>query len=125
MADVACGPFGSQSFCARYGLPCPCPEAIARISTVCAEVYTMYKASFGRKFTMLMNERGWKPDRAAEVFGVSPTMIVKYQNGENFPEGEALGRMADILDVSIDWMMGRSKSRKVQDPNDSPALNGQ
>lgn len=81
----------------------------------------MYKEAFGKNLTAMMKERNWSKDQAATVFEVSPSMIYLYMSGTNLPEGAHLARIADILDVSIDWLLGRTAVRAVnrpRDPND-------
>lgn len=88
-----------------------CPEVEDRQHW--KERWAMYKKSFGKRLTQLMNERGWDKARAAVVFEVSETMISKYMDGYNFPETESFFRMADIFEVSADWLGGRSEVREV------------
>jgi transcriptional regulator with XRE-family HTH domain len=73
----------------------------------------MYKQIFGKRLTLLMDDRGWTVERGGAVFGVSDTMIKRYRAGQNFPEGEEMFKMADILNVSLDWLGGRTDVREV------------
>lgn len=86
----------------------------------------MYKKKFGENFSDIMKERNWDDEKAADMFGVSPTMIYRYRRGENFPEVEAFLKMGDILNVSADWLGGRTDVREMarsasKAPKDAPA----
>jgi transcriptional regulator with XRE-family HTH domain len=55
------------------------------------------------------------------MFDVSITMIRKYKAGINFPKSEPLLHMADVFDVSVDWLVGRRPVREVaKGKNDKP-----
>ena len=97
----------------HFDLECPCQEAIAKIRKGCRERVAMYKERFGKRITTILSERGWDKERAAAVFEVSETMISKYLAGDNFPETEAFLRMADVFNVSADWLGGRSECREI------------
>jgi transcriptional regulator with XRE-family HTH domain len=40
--------------------------------------------------------------------GISQAQISRYENGENEPTGDALIALADTLDITTDWLLGRS-----------------
>ncbi len=93
-------------------------EAVRAIQKWAGRNLIMYKEAFGKNLTALMKERGWSKEQAATVFDVSPSMIYLYMSGTNLPEGVHLARIADILDVSIDWLLGRTDVRVVNRPRD-------
>ena len=80
------------------------------------ERWAMYKERFGKNITKILDDKGWDDDVAANAFGVSRTMIVKYRGGINFPDAETLAKYADILGCSTDYLYGRSKSVEILDP---------
>lgn len=66
------------------------------------------KQTFGERFKDRRKEKGWSQERAAEIFGVqSKTTVQNWENGQDFPECARLLLIADIFDVSLDWMFGR------------------
>ena len=97
----------------NFGYKCPCSDIVGAITEICMRRVTMYKQTFGKRLTQLMDERGWTVERGAAIFGVSDTMIKKYRSGQNFPEAELLCKMSDILNVSLDWLVGRTDQREV------------
>ena len=40
-----------------------------------------------------------------DVMGVSPQMVLKYENDKSMPSSSALGKMCKALDVSLEWIM--------------------
>ena len=45
----------------------------------------------------------------AEKLGISQPSYIRYENGTSEPTMENLVKIADILDVSIDYMLGRKE----------------
>ena len=54
----------------------------------------------------------------AQILHVSQGSISGYENGNNEPDIELLGRMADLFNVSIDYLLG--KSDENQPPSKKP-----
>ena len=96
-----------------FGYKCPCNNIVGAITEICMRRITMYKQTFGKRLTLLMDERGWSVERGAAIFDVSDTMVKRYRAGQNFPEAELLCKMSDILNVSLDWLVGRTDHRVV------------
>jgi transcriptional regulator with XRE-family HTH domain len=96
-------------------------EEIRRILIWCDARAIMYKQAFGKNLTTILEEKGWSKEHASAVFDVSIAMIYLYLSGTNLPEGVHLARIADILGVSIDWLLGRTTVREV---NKVPDNNG-
>ena len=95
------------------------PEIIIRLTLEwCGRKTAMYKQAFGKNLTAIIQEKGWSKEQAAAIFDVSPSMVYLYMAGTNLPEGVHLARIADILDVSIDWLLGRTAVRAVNRPRD-------
>lgn len=55
---------------------------------------------------------GIKQEDLAKEIGASKTDISRYENGHNYPSIERLSKMADILDVSVDYLIGRNSEMK-------------
>lgn len=56
--------------------------------------------------------RGVSPAMSQEELGdrlggVHPVTISKWERGTNFPSGEMLVRLSEVLKVSLDWLAGR------------------
>ncbi len=44
----------------------------------------------------------------SERTGISQSQISRYENGDNDPTGEALVALAEVLNTTTDWLLGRS-----------------
>ena len=69
--------------------------------------------TFGTKITALRKEKGYRSQKEfAEALGVSTTTINYYENDERKPDYEMFQRIADLLDVSYDYLLGKSECKK-------------
>ncbi|MDO7908472.1 helix-turn-helix domain-containing protein [Paenibacillus sp. JX-17] len=53
----------------------------------------------------------WTQGYVADVIGVARPTYTAYENGTKQPPLETLNRIADLFDVSLDYLQGRSVSR--------------
>jgi len=51
--------------------------------------------------------RGWSQAELAERVQVAATTITRYESGERQPDPPTLRKIADLLDVSADFLLGR------------------
>lgn len=61
-------------------------------------------------------EKGLRQKDVADMLGVSPQSLCNYENWVNKPEPEMLMRLADIFEVSIDYLLCRSDEYGVITP---------
>jgi len=52
--------------------------------------------------------RGYTQEEFAEVLGMSKNQVSRYERGSNDPTGESLIKIAQALDVSVDYLLGLS-----------------
>lgn len=66
--------------------------------------------SFARRFKQLREKRGWTQEDAADKIGVSRPTIAGYESEEKnrIPRKEMLHTIADLFDVSTDYLLGRT-----------------
>ncbi len=57
-------------------------------------------------------QRGCKPNTMAKEIGLSSATATKWKQGA-IPNDEALIKIADYLDCSIDYLLGRTDNPKV------------
>lgn len=55
-----------------------------------------------RKYNKLTQQR------VAEYLGISQPSYIRYEKGDSEPSLENLARLADLFDVSADYLLGRS-----------------
>lgn len=62
-------------------------------------------------FYQLCEENNTKPNSVAKMIGVSSATCTKWKNGA-VPNGETLLKLADCLNVSVDYLLGRTDEPK-------------
>lgn len=67
---------------------------------------------FWENFSNLCRIRGIKPNPCAAAIGVSSATVTKWKNG-TIPNGETLIKLAEYLDCSVDYLLGRSESQSA------------
>lgn len=59
----------------------------------------------------------WTQEYVADKLGVARTTYTAYENGTKQPPLDTVARIADIFNVSTDYLSGRSKSRNPENPD--------
>ena len=54
----------------------------------------------------------------SNMLGVQRPTYSRYENNERQPDNETLKKLADIFDVSVDYLLGRTKERKAAESTD-------
>lgn len=62
---------------------------------------------FGDNIKRLRKNKGLKQQEIAELLGVKRNTYSDWENGKTEPSFENLVKLADLLDVSLDWLFGR------------------
>ena len=70
-----------------------------------------YGAIFSRRLKELRQELGLTIEEFAKAAGVSKSSVGYYESQNRVPDILAAGRMADVLNVSADYLIGRSNAR--------------
>ncbi len=76
---------------------------------------------FGKRLRKLRMKHKFTQQKTADILGVTMSSYQKYEQNERFPSYETLIKIADIFDVSTDYLLGRDdylKSHEV--PVDEP-----
>lgn len=68
--------------------------------------------SFGEKLTKRMEELGISAYKLSKATGISQTMIGYYKTGKNTPTVDKATIIADYLDVSVDYLLGNTDTKK-------------
>lgn len=63
----------------------------------------------GETIKELRKKKGLNQDQLAEMANLNRVTIAKYESGKIEPGAQALARIADALEVSVDEIMGREK----------------
>ena len=65
------------------------------------------KETFGQRFARLRKNLGFKQDDIAEKVNISAQAVSKWENDISAPDISTLPILADILNVSLDELLGR------------------
>lgn len=62
----------------------------------------------------LRKEKGYSQLDISRILSVSQAAVSNWETGDNEPDSEALKKLAEILEVSVDYLIGHSD---VRNPN--------
>lgn len=69
----------------------------------------------GKRIAEARKKRGLNPNQLAQRAGVSRANLVRYEEGKNEPGAGRLLRIADVLGVTVDWLLGRRGAREGEE----------
>jgi len=76
----------------------------------------------GERIKLLRKERGWSQDELAQKIDSDARQISRYENGKIVPSVEAVIRLAQTLDVSIDYLLLEDVPRRPLKAQDAGFL---
>ena len=62
----------------------------------------------GELLVNLRKDRGYTQQNLAEILNTSRSSISNYEKGTNYPDLNGLVKIADLLNVSTDYLLGRT-----------------
>lgn len=65
------------------------------------------KETFGQRFARLRKAKNLRQEDIADKIGLSPQAISKWENDISLPDISLLGELSDILEVSLDDLLGK------------------
>ena len=72
---------------------------------------------FGDIFKELRLEKNLSQDKIAEDLDISQPLIAKWESHQSTPSPEMLDYIADYFNVSVDYLIGRSKYKNLEAGN--------
>lgn len=66
-----------------------------------------------KQLRTLRKEHGWKQKDVADMLGIHVTTYTKYETGCSEPNHEMLVKLADIFDVSVDYLLDRTGKKEM------------
>ncbi len=73
----------------------------------------MSNLTFGERISKMRKKRGFSSQvKFAKALCVSPASVNYYENNDRKPDYEIFSRIADVLDVSYDYLLGKSENPK-------------
>lgn len=96
----------------------------ALISQVEYQLREQYRGTFSKRLRLARRNAKLTQTRMADALGISVAAYTRYENNDREPSLANLARIAKILNVSIDWLLGIEKTSEVEpdevDPKDLP-----
>lgn len=68
---------------------------------------------FSERLSQILQEKGIRASLLAKETGISQGLISEYKNGIKLPTAQNLVKIADRLDCSVDWLLGRTNRPEV------------
>ena len=65
---------------------------------------------FGKRLKELRKVNGYTIEQFAEAVGISKSTVGYYENNNRMPDIEILSRIADVLNVSADYLIGKTNT---------------
>lgn len=75
--------------------------------------------SFSERVKQLRLERKISPEECAKLLDIHRSTLVRYEKGDRFPSFQGLVRIAKLFEVSTDFLLGVSDSRKHDSQKDT------
>lgn len=69
--------------------------------------------SLGKRLKMERVKRNWSQKYVAEKIGITNTVLSNYERDYRDPDTETLKKLADLYEVSVDYLLGRNPSNKL------------
>lgn len=79
------------------------------------------KKSFVERFTSLMEDNGDSVTEAARIIGVAPEAVSTWLRGRIVPSIDYFAKIADVYNVSVDYLLGQSETQQIKDIPDGAA----
>lgn len=70
----------------------------------------MFKENFTKNIRRAREEKKMTQQYVADVLNISRSNITKYETGKLEPTIEIIGQLAELYDVSVDWLLGIKKT---------------
>lgn len=74
---------------------------------------------FGDRLRKLRDEYGFSQEQLGNKTNLSTSTIGMYEQGRRQPDNETLVKLANVFDVSVDYLLGNTEVRKANEPYDN------
>ena len=71
---------------------------------------------FSKRLRILRENKGYNQEKLANMCGLSASTIGMYEQGRRQPDNDTLIKLADIFDVSTDYLLGKTEVKKYEKP---------
>ena len=66
---------------------------------------------FAKRVKELRLERGYSQEELGRLLGVKKQTVTHWEAGNNYPNSDTLVKMANLLDVSTDYLLGINREK--------------
>lgn len=77
---------------------------------------------FSYRLTVLLDDHNMTQTQLAKKIGTSNVTICRYLTGERVPRLDVVTKIADVFNVSLDYLLGLSNDKKIQNSNENSDL---
>lgn len=78
---------------------------------------------FSYRLTVLLDENNMTQTQLAKKIGTSNVTICRYLTGERVPRLDVVTKIANVFNVSLDYLLGLSNDKNIQNSNENSDLN--
>lgn len=71
---------------------------------------------FDKRLRNLREVKGYNQEKLAKLLGLSSSTIGMYEQKRRQPDNETLVKIAEIFDVSTDYLLGKSEVKNIAKP---------
>lgn len=75
--------------------------------------------NFANRFKTLRKEKGYTQQQIADLCFLDKSTVCRWEKGDNYPNQQTQAKLADLLGVSIDYLMGRTDMRMISFPSEA------
>ena len=79
----------------------------------------------GERIKDLRKNRGWRQKDLADKVNVSPQVISNWEREYSYPDHDDLARLSEVLEVTSDYLLGKSFSYKMTAAEEDEVLKNQ
>lgn len=73
---------------------------------------------FSEVFNKLCEENNTSYKKIADMLGYSPQAVSKWGRGETEPNLDTLNKLSEYFNVSVDFLLGKTSVKKIDEPYD-------
>lgn len=71
----------------------------------------------GERLKFLRQQTNKTQQQIADKLGITRAAYSHFENDRNQPDSDTIVRLAELFEVSTDYLLGRDEKKPVQDPN--------
>lgn len=78
--------------------------------------------SLGKRLKAERAKKGWSQIYVSEKVGITNTVLSNYERDYRDPDTETLKKIAELYDVSVDYLLGRTDNKEHEDSNQTQVI---